>query len=77
MSKFKSKSDVSEWYWPDFLNFCLKSGQYIHSYNALQHGLYKPTAPTEDNFWIWYITDGPMGVKEAGRWYTKEDIDYV
>lgn len=71
MSKLKSKSDVIEWYWPDYLVYCLqanKSENYVYWRN-----------PTEDGFWEWYITKdvGPLAIKEAGRWYTKTEVEYV
>lgn len=66
MSKLKSKSDVIEWYWVDYLDSCLRSRD-----NIFWKG------PTIDGFWLWYITDGPMGLKHKGLFYTKEDIEYV
>lgn len=75
MSKLKSKSDVIEWYWPDFLNFCMKD----HKYRKDQKVIWAPSPihPTVDNFWLWYISDGPLGVKEAGRYYTKTEVVYI
>lgn len=74
MSKIlKSKSDVIEWYWPDFLNYCMKDRKHQREVNGWQCNV----QPTEDNFWQWYITTGPLGVKEAGRYYSKEEIEYV
>lgn len=66
MSKLKSKSDVIEWYWPDFLRYCMLSRD---------NGF--PVNPTQDNFWKWYINDGPMGLKHQSLLYTKEDVEYV
>lgn len=82
MSKLKSKSDVIEWYWPDFLNFCMTdtandgadSWPAKSSYGS---GVVRRALPTIDNFWLWYITDGPLGVKHAGRYYTKDEVEYV
>lgn len=69
MSKLKSKSDVVEWYWPDYLDRCMRSQdskiKQLHE------------SPTIDGFWQWYITDGPMGVKHRNLFYTKEDVTYV
>lgn len=73
MSKLKSKSDVIEWYWPDFLASCLRSLEHIEP----KLGYRTPVNPTVDNFWRWYIEDGPMGVKHRNLFYTKEDIEYV
>jgi hypothetical protein len=69
MAKLKSKSDVVEWYWPDYLDFCMRS----------QDSEYKEfhTSPTIDGFWQWYITKGPMGVKHRNLYYTKEEVEYV
>lgn len=82
MPKLKSKSDVIEWYWPDFLKFCMKGNTINGMTNRWVKSTYNddptPAAiPTIDNFWLWYITAGPMGVKEAHRYYTKENIQYV
>lgn len=65
MSKLNSKNAVIEWYWPDFLEFCMSS---FDSYNHFQdtrpsksdYGIVKRVNPTVDNFWLWYITVGPM-----------------
>jgi hypothetical protein len=73
MSKLKSKSDVIEWYWPDFLKYVMGRRNYVKKYDLAAH-VPEITLP---EFWKWYITDGPLGVKEAGRWYTKEDVEYV
>ena len=69
MSKLKSKADVMEWYWPDYLNMCMLT---LESNNPIcwKH-------PTIDGFWEWYITDGPMGVKHRNLYYTKEEVEYV
>lgn len=69
MAKLKSKSDVIEWYWPDYLRMCMLS----------QDGKYREfeKRPTINGFWQWYITDGPMGVKHRNLYYTKEDVEYV
>lgn len=74
MSKLKSKSEVIEWYWPDFLNYCLEWNEANRrdSDNRLPD-----MKPTVDAFWQWYITSGPMGVKHRNLYYTKEDIEYV
>lgn len=69
MSKLKSRTDVIEWYWPDYLAYCLRSQES----DILE--LHK--SPTEEGFWQWYITDGPMGVKHRNLFYTKEDVEYV
>lgn len=73
MSKLKSKSDVIEWYWPDFLVYCLRSLSRVEQ----KLGYATSVAPTVDNFWAWYIQDGPMGVKHRSLFYTKEDVEYV
>lgn len=69
MNKLKSRSDVIEWYWPDYLDHCMRS----------LDGAYREFVrkPTMDGFWLWYITDGPMGVKHRNLFYTKEDVEYV
>lgn len=74
MSKLKSKSDVVEWYWPDFLDYCMRT-QSSNSNHGYQYPLI--TEPTVDNFWCWYITGGPLGLKHRGLFYTKEDVQYV
>ena len=71
MSKLKSKQDVIEWYWPDFLVFCVRS---IELYKK---DIGQKVAPTETNFWDWYITYGPMGLKHKSLFYTKEDVEYI
>lgn len=73
MSKLKSKQDVVEWYWPDFLGYCLR----VNELEKKHSGYPMPFDPTVDNFWKWYITDGPMGVKHRNQFYTKEDVEYV
>lgn len=72
MAKLKSKSEVIEWYWPDFLEFCIKEIE--AGKRDLAHTIIKPTA---DNFWYWYIKEGPLGVKTAGRFYFKTEVEYV
>ena len=62
MSKLKSKSGVIEWYWIDYLAYCQNAAI---------------TKPTEDGFWLWYITVGPLGVKKELRFYSKTDVEYV
>lgn len=74
MSKLKSKQDVVEWYWPDFLGHCIR----MNTPRAGEQFTTNPKElPTIDNFWIWYITVGPMGVKHRNLYYTKEEIEYV
>lgn len=74
MPKLQSKYDVIEWYWPDFLEYCMR----IQSSNSTSGYQYPPIQePTEDNFWLWYITHGPLGLKYRGLFYTKEDVKYV
>jgi hypothetical protein len=74
MSKeLKTKSDVVEWYWPDFLAFCLRSRKRI----VPKLGYSLPVDPTIKNFWIWYITDGPLGLKDDGHFYSKDEVKYV
>lgn len=73
MPKLESKDDVLEWYWPDFLTYCLKDRKFQKDTNGWSTNV----APTVDNFWQWYITKGPMGLKEAGHYYTKESVEYV
>lgn len=73
MSKFNNKSDVIEWYWPDFLKFVMGKRKYAKECDISAH-IPDITLP---EFWKWYITDGPMGLKEAGAWYTKKEIKYV
>lgn len=73
MGKLKSKSDVIEWYWPDFLDYCLRSLKRVEP----RIGYPTPVQPTIDNFWSWYIQDGPLGVKVAGKFYSKTEIEYV
>ena len=69
MSKLNSKKDVIERYWPEYLEACMRS----------LDGTYREfeKLPTEDGFWKWYITDGPMGVKHKGRFYNGERVEYV
>jgi hypothetical protein len=69
VSKLKSRSDVIEWYWPDYLAYCMRTRD---NSNPLYWKL-----PTVDGFWLWYIEDGPMGVKHRNLFYTKEDVEYV
>jgi hypothetical protein len=69
MSKLKSKSDVIEWYWPDYLEFCMRSQEREHIELRKQ--------PTVDGFWQWYITKGPLGTKHRNLFYHKEDVEYV
>jgi hypothetical protein len=69
MAKLKSKSDVIEWYWPDYLAYCLRSRDSKDPVHWKE--------PTIDGFWLWYIKDGPMGVKHHCLYYTKEDVAYV
>jgi len=71
MAKLKSKSDVIEWYWPDYLKYCIRSQD--SKFNEAVNYIY----PTVDGFWQWYITKGPMGVKNRHLYYTKEDVEYV
>lgn len=73
MAKLKSKQDVIEWYWPDFLGYVLAQRKYAAKYD-LSARVPELTLP---EFWKWYITDGPLGVKDAGRFYSKDDIEYV
>jgi hypothetical protein len=74
MSKtLDSKTAVVEWYWPDFLNYCIKDRRFQKETNSEKQA----TLPTIDNFWVWYITKGPMGLKEDGHYYTKDSIEYV
>jgi hypothetical protein len=71
MSKLKTKADVIEWYWPDYLYHCIQA-------NKSENPVYW-TQPTEDGFWKWYITKnvGPLAIKVDGKWYSKEDVEYV
>ena len=78
MSKqLKSKSDVIEWYWPDFLNYCMEENDRPAKMRLSVVLAPSSIVPTVDSFWLWYITDGPLGVKHAGHFYSKEDIEYV
>lgn len=72
MAKLNSKKDVIEWYWPDFLQYCMRTRKDVN----IQLGRFA-VDPTIDNFWKWYITVGPMGVKNDCRHYLKESIEYV
>lgn len=74
MSKLNSKESVIEWYWPDFLNYCIKDRKFHKETNSWTD-IY--TKPTIDNFWQWYITEGPLGLRENGHYYTKENIEYI
>jgi hypothetical protein len=69
MNKLKNKSDVVERYWPDYLRMCMLS----------LDGKYREfdRHPTIDGFWLWYVTDGPMGVKHRNLYYTKQDVEYL
>jgi len=69
MSKLKTKSDVIEWYWIDYLAYC----QNMRKSEIKE--IWKE--PTTDGFWLWYITDGPLGVKEELRFYNKTNVKYV
>lgn len=74
MSKLKSKSDVIEWYWPDFLGYCMR---YNKNRYGEQYRVEASIMPTVDQFWLWYITIGPAGTKDRNLYYTKEDVEYV
>ena len=69
MSKLKTREDVIERYWPDYIKMCMLSldGDFRE---------FEKT-PTVDNFWVWYITDGPMGIKHKGRFYMEEKVEYL
>lgn len=69
MNKLKSREDVIEWYWPDYLDMCMRS---LDSKNPMYWKI-----PTTKGFWNWYITDGPMGEKHRNLFYTKENVEYV
>lgn len=69
MNKLKSKSDVVEYYWPDYLDMCLRTRD--------NNDIVGWQSPTIDGFWLWYIKDGPLGLKHRGLFYTKEDVEYV
>lgn len=73
MSKLTSKSDVIECYWPDFLNYCMRSLEDVKP----ELGYVVPIAPTVDNFWAWYIRAGPLGLKHRGGSYSKDDVEYL
>jgi hypothetical protein len=69
MSKLSSKLDVIEWYWADYLAACMRSRD---SKNPV---FWK--SPTIDGFWLWYIEDGPMGLKHQNLYYTEEKVYYI
>lgn len=66
----KSKSDVIEQYWPDYLDYCMRTRDPGHDIV-----LWKD--PTIDGFWLWYIKDGPLGLKHRGLYYTKAEVSYL
>jgi hypothetical protein len=66
MTKLNNRNDVIERYWPDYLDYCMRSQDSDFRRN-----------PTLDGFWKWYITQGPMGVKHANRYYNAENVEYV
>lgn len=65
MNKLKSKSEVIEWYWIDYLAYCQVMRR------SKMKEIWKE--PTEDGFWLWYITLGPLGVKRELRFYSKTE----
>lgn len=69
MSEYKIREDVIERYWPDYLDYCMRSQ------DSEIKELHK--MPTIDGFWEWYITVGPMGVKHKNRFYNIERVEYV
>lgn len=73
MSKLKSKQEVIERYWPDFLKFCIRQGKLDKKYPNTATNV----TPTVDNFWHWYITDGPLGLKDRGLFYNEDKVEYL
>lgn len=69
MGKLKSKSDVIEWYWTDYLDYCIR----LRNLDDIVQW----KSPTLDGFWLWYITHGPLGLKVKGHYYTKTDVEYL
>lgn len=69
MSSLKTRNDVIERYWPDYIAYCMRSQD--SEYREFHE------APTLDGFWQWYITKGPMGVKHANRYYSSERVEYL
>lgn len=71
--KLQSKQDVIEWYWIDYLNYCMVHNETEHEFKGIDF-----LKPTVDGFWSWYISDkGPLGVKKALRFYSKTEVEYV
>ena len=68
-TKLKTQEDVIERYWPDYLDYCMRT--------LCTQPLYNQQRPTHNGFWEWYITSGPMGVKHANRYYNVERVEYV
>lgn len=67
MSKLKTRQDVIEAYWPNYLGYCMRS----------QDSEYREfhKEPTIDGFWKWYIDKGPFGLKHKGLFYNPVDDD--
>ena len=66
----KTKSDVIERYWPDYLDMCMRS-QDNKEFPEFRK------EPTINGFWQWYITKGPMGIKHKCLYYNQEMVEYV
>jgi len=67
MSNLKTKKEVIERYWPDYLGFCMRSQENEHPEFH--------RSPTINGFWQWYITEGPMGVKHRNLYYNNVNED--
>ena len=69
MSRLNTRKAVIERYWPDYLGYCLRSRDSKDPVHWKE--------PTLDGFWLWYIKDGPMGVKHRNLYYNEERVEYV
>ena len=57
MSKLKTKQQVMDWYWIDYLDYCIRDRKGMFE---LKKDKYEN--PTVEGFWKWYMTVGPLGV---------------
>ena len=69
MIKLTNREAVIERYWPDYLDICMRSRD--------DADILRWLSPTVDGFWLWYIKDGPMGLKHRGQFYNKKDVEYL
>lgn len=74
MSKLKTKQDVIERYWPEYLHWCwARNSSAVRLVNPEGY-----VVPTEDNFWAWYISYvGPLGSVRANTVYSGTRREYA